>query len=137
MEDKSGSGVCDWCDRPGHEAIDCIRRDPVHFDKGVCILCNNRLHGIDECLRFEDLDLFDQAELLVDIGRMKPGVRSVGFPWVSIALYSFSPGTERDICLDDLCPRSLFSLSLAQKLTFHATRHLSVIENTMMGKACQ
>lgn len=99
MEDKSGSGICDWCDRPGHEAIDCIRWDPVYFDKGVCVLCNNRLHGIDECIRFEDLDLIDQAELLVDIGRMKPGVRSVAEPWVCIALPFFLSG--RGVCLHD------------------------------------
>lgn len=84
MEDKSGSGVCDWCDRPGHEAIDCIKWDPVHFDKGVCVMCNNRLHSLDECDRFDELDFFDQAEMLLEVGRMKPGVRSVGLPWVSM-----------------------------------------------------
>lgn len=84
MEDKTGTGECGWCDRRGHEAIDCIRWDPIHFDKGVCVLCNNRLHGIDECVRFEELDLLEQANLILDMGRMKPGVRSVANSWVRV-----------------------------------------------------
>ncbi|KAK7736628.1 hypothetical protein SLS53_006831 [Cytospora paraplurivora] len=81
FEDKSGNGQCDWCERPGHEAIDCIRWDPEHFDKAVCVACNNVLHGIDECPKFNQMDKGARAFLLLEKGAHRPGVRSKYHAW--------------------------------------------------------
>ncbi|ROW09872.1 hypothetical protein VPNG_06302 [Cytospora leucostoma] len=81
FEDKSGNGQCDWCERRGHEAIDCIRWDPESFDKAVCVACNNVLHGIDECPKFNQMDKGERAFLLLDKGAHRPGVRSRYHAW--------------------------------------------------------
>ncbi|KAJ4414791.1 hypothetical protein N0V82_007706 [Gnomoniopsis sp. IMI 355080] len=65
FESYSGTDLCRWCGRRGHEAVQCIKWDPEHFDKLVCIVCNNKKHSIDECLRFDALPDEDKAKLLV------------------------------------------------------------------------
>lgn len=81
FEDKSGTGRCDWCGRHGHEAVACIKWDPAHFDKAVCVVCNNAAHGIDECPRFIGMGRERRAFLLLDKGAWRPGVRSTYHPW--------------------------------------------------------
>lgn len=81
FEDKSGSRHCDWCKRAGHEAIDCIRWDPEHFDKAVCVACNNARHGIDECPKFHQMGRGARADLLLARGARRPGVRSRHHAW--------------------------------------------------------
>ncbi|KUI62766.1 hypothetical protein VP1G_09892 [Cytospora mali] len=78
---KAGTGKCDWCGRDGHEAIDCIKWDPQHFDKAVCIVCNNVSHSIDECPTFVGMKQEERAFLLLDKGRWRPGVRSRYHAW--------------------------------------------------------
>lgn len=83
--DYSGTGLCRWCGREGHEAVDCIKMDPTHFDKAVCVACNNKQHAIDQCDKFAmRMTWGEQAALLIDAGIGKPGVRSYSYPWVCV-----------------------------------------------------
>lgn len=85
MGDYTGTNLCRWCGREGHEAIDCIKFDPEHLDKLVCVACNNKKHVIDECEKFTKvMSVEQQAALLLDAGAGKPGVRSFFYPWVSL-----------------------------------------------------
>lgn len=89
FESYSGTNLCRWCGRRGHEAVQCIKWDPEHFDKLVCIVCNNKKHLIDECLRFDAMPDEDKVKLLLVDGANRPGARSFFWPWVRVFQTSF------------------------------------------------
>lgn len=99
--DYSGRNICRWCGRNGHEAADCIKWDPVWFDKLVCVACNNKKHHIDECDKFtKRMTWEEQKALLLDRGANKPGVRSFFNPWVRVfrPLLPSPPPPPKDLC---------------------------------------
>lgn len=114
--DYSGTGLCRWCGREGHEAVHCIKMDPTHFDKGVCVACNNKQHAIDQCDKFARVMTWEeQAALLVDAGAGKPGVRSYFYPWVCVVFVFEFPSLclalSCQSILSDLCTQFLGPLS--------------------------
>lgn len=84
-----GTNLCRWCGRRGHEAVQCIRWDPEHFDKLVCIVCNNKKHLLDNCLRFQVMSEERRVKLLLVDGANRPGARSFFWPWVRVFATSF------------------------------------------------
>lgn len=84
IEGSKSETSCGYCGRMGHDAIDCIKYDTVHFDKPVCIICNTTSHSIDDCHKFIQMSWEEQAGLLLDKGQDKPGIRSYYYPWVSV-----------------------------------------------------
>lgn len=78
----TGTNLCRWCGRRGHEAVHCIKWDSKHFDKLVCVACNNKKHLIDECTCFAAKPIQERVKLLLVDGANKPGVRSFFHPWV-------------------------------------------------------
>lgn len=107
----SGTDLCRWCGRHGHEAVQCIRWDPDHFDKLVCVACNNKKHVIDECSNFANLSDEAKAKLLLVDGAKKPGVRSFFWPWVRFLMKArllFTYQRPHFLCTD----------------RFNATRHI-------------
>ncbi|KAJ4388122.1 hypothetical protein N0V93_008727 [Gnomoniopsis smithogilvyi] len=81
FESYAGTNLCRWCGRRGHEAVQCIKWDPEHFDKLVCTVCNNKKHLIDECLRFDGMTDEQKRKLLLVDGAGRPGARSFFWPW--------------------------------------------------------
>ncbi|KAG8161911.1 hypothetical protein KVR01_007676 [Diaporthe batatas] len=81
FQDRTGTGMCDYCDRVGHEAEACLKWDPDHYDKPVCTACNNKEHSLDECPRFRAMPLAEKRALLVGKGAGRPGVRSQYYAW--------------------------------------------------------
>lgn len=81
--DNTGMGLCDYCGREGHEAVACIKWDPVHLDKPVCTACNNDQHLLDECPKFGAMPPQERAALLFVKGARRPGVRSENHAWTS------------------------------------------------------
>lgn len=79
--DNTGTNLCDYCGRDGHEADACIRWDPVHFDKPVCTACNNDQHSLDECPKFRGMSVPERRALLLGKGARRPGVRSEDHAW--------------------------------------------------------
>lgn len=79
-----GTNRCRWCGRRGHEAVQCIKWDPEHFDKLVCIVCNNKKHLLDDCLRFQVMSEEAKEKLVLVDGANRPGARSFFWPWVRI-----------------------------------------------------
>lgn len=79
--DNTGTNLCDYCGRDGHEADACIRWDPVHFDKPVCTACNNDQHSLDECPKFRSMNVPERRALLLGKGARRPGVRSEDHAW--------------------------------------------------------
>lgn len=93
-----GTNLCRWCGRRGHEAVECIKWDPDHLDKLVCVQCNNKKHFLDECPAFQNLPLEKKEKLLLLDGAHRPGVRSLYWDWVcfphatcAFILFQFSP----------------------------------------------
>lgn len=84
-----GTNLCRWCERRGHEAVQCIKWDPEHFDKLVCIACNNKKHLLDDCLRFQVMSEERRVKLLLVDGANRPGARSFFWPWVRVFATSF------------------------------------------------
>lgn len=82
FESYAGTNLCRWCGRRGHEAVQCIKWDPEHFDKLVCIVCNNKKHLLDDCLRFEIMSEEAKIKLVLVDGANRPGARSFFWPWV-------------------------------------------------------
>lgn len=78
----TGTNLCRWCGRRGHEAVQCIKWDPEHFDKLVCVVCNNKKHLLDDCLRFQVMSEEEKVKLLLVDGANRPGARSFFWPWV-------------------------------------------------------
>lgn len=83
-DNYTGTNLCRWCGRRGHEAVECIKWDPDHLDKLVCVKCNNKKHVIDECPDFKNLPIERQEKLLLQDGACRPGVRSLYWDWVCI-----------------------------------------------------
>lgn len=81
--DKTGTGLCDYCGRDGHEADVCIKWDLYHYDKPVCTACNNDQHSLDECPKFRAMTTPEKQTLLLDKGGRRPGVRSEYYAWTS------------------------------------------------------
>lgn len=79
--DNTGTNLCDYCGRDGHEADACIKWDPVHFDKPVCTACNNDQHSLDECPKFRSMSVPERRALLLGKGARRPGVRSEDHAW--------------------------------------------------------
>lgn len=79
-----GTNLCRWCSRRGHEAVQCIKWDPEHFDKLVCIVCNNKKHLLDDCLRFQVMSEEEKVKLVLVDGANRPGARSFFWPWVRV-----------------------------------------------------
>ncbi|KAG6360861.1 hypothetical protein INS49_011928 [Diaporthe citri] len=79
--DNTGTNLCDYCGRDGHEADACIKWDPVHFDKPVCTACNNDQHSLDECPKFRAMPSSQREALLLGKGGRRPGVRSEYHAW--------------------------------------------------------
>lgn len=87
--DNTGTNLCDYCGRDGHEAADCIKWDPVHFDKPVCTACNNDQHSLDECAKFRAMTEHQRHALLLGKGGRRPGVRSDYHAWTSYVHFDF------------------------------------------------
>jgi hypothetical protein len=108
--DNTGTNLCDYCGRDGHEADACLKWDPVHYDKPVCTACNNDQHSLDECPRFRAMPTPQRQALLLDKGAGRPGVRSQYHPWTSY-VHRGGDGASRGANLP-LTRRFLFSLSV-------------------------
>ncbi|KAK2608018.1 hypothetical protein N8I77_006655 [Diaporthe amygdali] len=92
FQDKTGMNLCDYCNRYGHEADTCIKWDPVHFDKPVCIACNNDEHTMDECHKFHAMSMEHKQLLLLGKGARRPGVRSVYNAWTTYVHFDYQGG---------------------------------------------
>ncbi|POS70069.1 hypothetical protein DHEL01_v211536 [Diaporthe helianthi] len=88
FQDRTGMGVCDYCDRIGHEAEACLKWDPDDYDKPVCTACNNKEHSLDECPKFRAMTLSEKQTLLVTKGAGRPGVRSQYHAWTRYVLHN-------------------------------------------------
>lgn len=85
--DRTGTGICDYCDRLDHEAYACLKWDPDHYDKPVCTACNNKEHSLDECSKFRAMSFAEKQALLVVKGAGRPGVRSQYHAWTRYVVH--------------------------------------------------
>lgn len=89
--DYSDTNLCRWCGPPGHTAIDCVKWDPEHFDKAVCVAGNNKKQGLSDCTtKWPNMSEQERRTLLLERGAGKPGARSDFYPWVSVSSFHFS-----------------------------------------------
>lgn len=107
--DKTGTGLCDYCGRDGHEADVCIKWDMYHYDKPVCTACNNDQHSLDECPKFRAMTTPEKQTLLLGKGGRRPGVRSEYYAWTS---YVHLDGYKSSNGGLPLTRRFLFNLSV-------------------------
>lgn len=105
--DNTGTNLCDYCGREGHEADACIRWDPVHFDKPVCTACNNDQHSLDECPKFRAMSTPAREALLLGKGGRRPGVRCEYHTWTTYARRGSNYNKEGGFPLTRLFLRNL------------------------------
>lgn len=92
--DNTGTNLCDYCGRDGHEADVCLKWDPDHFDKPVCTACNNDQHSLDECPKFSAMAMPERVALLLGKGALRPGVRSEYHAWTRYARHGDHNGKD-------------------------------------------
>lgn len=109
FDDKTGTGLCDYCGRDGHEADVCLKWDMYHYDKPVCTACNNDQHSLDECPKFRAMPTPQKQALLLGKGGRRPGVRSEYYTWTS---YVHRNGYKSSNGGLPLTRRFLFNLSV-------------------------